>query len=197
MKFLQKVLLSLTAVVAMSAAGPVTNTYRMSGDYTVTISGTSNLHKWDETVHTVTGDGLITWNTNGTYDLGKVNLVLVAHSIKSTEGRIMNNNTYKALKADDYPNITFALIFPVTSIQDDGKPHQITAKADLTIAGKTRRVDMTVAATTQGHATIIFEGSRKIKMTDFDIDPPVALFGTLKTGDDIVIHFKTSFNASK
>jgi hypothetical protein len=34
-----------------------------------------------------------------------------------------------------------------------------------------------------------------VKMTDYDIIPPSALFGLLKTGDVITINFKTTFLA--
>ena len=36
-------------------------------------------------------------------------------------------------------------------------------------------------------------GEKKFKMTDFKIDPPKALFGTITTGDDITIKFSTTF----
>jgi len=38
-----------------------------------------------------------------------------------------------------------------------------------------------------------FEGKQMIKMTDFGVKPPSALFGTLKAGTDITIYFKTVF----
>jgi hypothetical protein len=43
---------------------------------------------------------------------------------------------------------------------------------------------------------LAFEGSQTIKMTDYGITPPTALFGTLKTGDEITITFKTNFTST-
>jgi hypothetical protein len=41
-----------------------------------------------------------------------------------------------------------------------------------------------------------FEGTQAIKMTDYSVNPPTALFGALKTGNDITITFKTDFSQS-
>jgi len=45
----------------------------------------------------------------------------------------------------------------------------------------------------QGKSKLIFEGSQPISMSDYGISAPTALFGTLKTGNDITINFKVSF----
>ena len=105
---LLKGLLSLAALFLISAM-PAPQTCTLSKDYAVTIDGTSNLHSWDEKVGTVTGTGAITPNSDGSYDIDALNLVMLVHSIKSDMGPAMNNNTYKALKGDAHPEITFAL----------------------------------------------------------------------------------------
>ena len=182
-------------VMLTSADTPVKNTYALAKGYTVGIHGTSNLHDWDENVVTVTGDGIVDWNGDANFDLNAMNITMVVSSIKSTEGSMMDKNTYKALKADDHPDITFVLMAPVKSIQVG--THVIAAKINLTIAGVTKAIDMPVTATAVAHGNISFEGSKAIKMTDYGITPPVALFGTMKTGDEITIKFKTVFAISK
>jgi len=188
-------LLAAATIVLTSADTAVKNTYTLSKDYTVGIHGTSNLHDWDENVVTVTGNGNIDWNTNGSFDLATMNIKMEVHSIKSTEGSMMNNNTYKALKADNNPEITFALNAPVRSIPVG--THTIAAKIALTIAGVTKLIDMSVTTTALAHGNVSFEGSKTIKMTDYGVKPPVALLGTMRTGDDITIKFKTVFVISK
>ena len=44
-------------------------------------------------------------------------------------------------------------------------------------------------STTISDNKITLVGENKFKMTDFNIDPPKALFGTITTGDDINIKF--------
>jgi polyisoprenoid-binding protein YceI len=185
-------LLSMFAVLIINTA-LTQNGYTLTNDYTVTIRGTSNLHAWDENVKIVSGDGNVNWNKDGSFDLNAVSIKMSVHSIKSDMGAVMNNNTYKALKADTYPEIIFKLTVPIKSIQSKPDQNSISAKGTLTIAGVTKTVDMKVKVFMQEQNKLTFEGSQSIKMTDFGIDPPTALFGTLKTGDEITIYFKTNF----
>ncbi|HTC01342.1 MAG TPA: YceI family protein [Ferruginibacter sp.] len=176
----------------LCAANTIENKYILATGYTVTISGTSNFHDWDEKVGTVTGDAVINWNGDKSFDLAAINIKMDVHSIKSNEGSAMNNNTYKALKADANPEIIFVLNTPI-SVTPNSSINTFSAKGKLTIAGVTKPVQMQVKLSMQGKDKLIFEGSQTIKMTDYGVNPPTALFGTLKTGDDIVISFKTSF----
>ncbi|HTB32943.1 MAG TPA: YceI family protein [Bacteroidia bacterium] len=187
------ILVIAVAILFISAANPARNRYLLTKDSTVTILGTSNLHNWNETVSTVLGDGSVTWNTDGSFDLDEINLKMEVNSIKSDMGSIMNNNTYKALKSDKYPEIIFTLTIPVASIKAGAASTTISAKGTLFIAGVNKSIDMQVkvAAPNQGYLT--FEGSKTVKMSDYGISPPTALLGTLRTGDEITINFKTIF----
>jgi polyisoprenoid-binding protein YceI len=196
MKSLKKISLVIIAALSMSATTVVESKYVLSKNYTVTILGTSNLHSWNETVQTVLGDGSVTWNGDGSFNLDAIHLKMEVNSIKSDMGSIMNNNTYKALKADKNPEIIFTLTTPVSSIKVGSANTPISAKGTLTIAGVTRPIDMNVKVSIQDHTVLSFEGSQTIKMTDYGISPPTALFGTLKTGDEITINFKTNFTVS-
>ena len=193
MKPLKKILLPAMALLAISATTVVENKYVLSKNYTITILGTSNLHSWNETVETVSGTGSVTWNEDGSFNLDVIDLKMDVHSIKSDIGSIMNNNTYKALKADKNPEIVFRLTAPVQSVKAGPATATIAAKGTLTIAGVTRPVNMNVKVSIQDHTLLSFEGSQIIKMTDYGVSPPTALFGTLKTGDAITINFKTNF----
>jgi polyisoprenoid-binding protein YceI len=194
MNSLRMNLVVVGAILLISATISVSNNYTLAKDYTVTIHGTSNLHDWDETVGTVSGEGAVIWNSDGSFDLNTITIKMEVHSIKSTEGSMMNNNTYKALKADADPEIVFALSTPLKSIEGNASGKALLAKGKLTIAGITNPIDMQVKVSMQGHDKMAFEGSQTIKMTDYGINPPTALFGTLKTGNILTISFKTNFN---
>jgi polyisoprenoid-binding protein YceI len=182
----------LAVCILFISANTAKNTYTLSKDYTVTINGTSNLHSWDEKVTTVSGNGTVNWD-NGSFELVAVNIKMDVHSIQSDMGSAMNNKTYKALKADANPEIIFALNVPVKAIQTNVNEKTVTAKGNLTIAGITKAVDMKVKISMEEKGKFVVEGSQSIKMSDYNIDPPTALFGTLKTGNEIVINFKTNF----
>jgi polyisoprenoid-binding protein YceI len=184
------------AALFMIAATPASENCTLSKDYSVTINGTSNLHSWDEKVETVTGTGSVTPNSDGSYDIDAINMNMEVHSIKSDMGPAMNNNTYKALKADVHPQITFVLTAPVKSVKAGITATAISAKCNLTIAGVTKPVIMQVKISVPQKGTMHFEGAQTIKMTDFGVTPPIALFGALVTGDEITIHFKTNFSVN-
>jgi len=192
-KSFKTLLLLAIAVLLISAEYPVKNRYLLSKDFAVTIFGTSNLHSWNETVGTVFGDGSVTWNEDGSFNLDDINLKILVQSIKSDMGSIMNNNTYKALKAEHNPEIVFTLTTPVNSIRAGSTATIISAKGLLTIAGATHAINMQVKVSIQDHSILSFVGSQTIKMTDYGISPPTALMGMLKTGDEITLNFNTKF----
>jgi len=195
MKSFRKILLAAIAILSVSAISVVESKYILSKDYTVTILGTSNLHNWNESVETVTGTSAVSWNTDGSFNLNTLYLSMNVHSIKSDVGGIMNSNTYKALKADSHPEIVFTLTSPLESIKAS-ITNTISAKGSLTIAGVTNPVTMQVKVLAQNQGKLSFEGSQIIKMTDYGVNPPTALFGTLKTGNEITINFKTNFTTT-
>src|SRR5690554_7280057 len=64
--------------------------------------------------------------------------------------------------------------------------------SDLTLAGVTRQIqmDVNVEETSEG---IRYTGSVPLKMSDFEIRPPTAMFGALRTGDEVTVGFDVVF----
>lgn len=194
MKSFKELLLAFIFILFFSGIAPLKNKFTLSKDYIVNIHGTSNLKKWDEKVGSVSGTGLVSWNSDGTFNLEEINIKMEVNSIKSDMGATMNNHTFKALKGDENPQIIFALSTPVKSIPMKSGEF-ITAKGNLTIAGVTKLIDIKVKIIISEKKKLAFEGSKIINMTQYGIDPPTALFGTLKTGDIITLDFKTIFTS--
>ena len=186
-------LICIIGLITITAFAPADSTCKLIQNYTVSIHGTSNLHNWDENVGEVSGDGVINRNSDGSYDLASVAIKINVHSIKSTEGSGMDNNTYKALKADTYPEITFTLSAPLNSIQTSASAKPVLAKGNLTIAGVTKAITMVVNVSMPVLGELSFEGSQKIMMTDYNVKPPTALLGTIRAGDEITLNYKTNF----
>jgi polyisoprenoid-binding protein YceI len=195
-KWLKNILLIAIATQLISAVNPKDDIYTLSKDYSVTINGTSNLHNWNESVGTVTGSGTVNWNSDGSFNLEVISIKMEVLSIKSDVGGAMNNNTYKALKADANPEIIFTLSIPVKSIKTDSAANTISASGNMTIAGVTKPVVMQVKAFMPQKGVMEFEGSQIIMMSDYGVKPPTALLGMLKTGNAITITFKTNFSLS-
>ncbi len=108
-----------------------------------------------------------------------------AEALKS-EHTSMDNNAYKALKANKFSTITYTLTSASATIEPGGT---IKCLGKLSIAGVT--IDAPLNATGQVNAdkTITVKGSKKISMKDFSIDPPSFMLGTVKTGNDVTVAF--------
>ena len=103
----------------------------------------------------------------------------------------MDNNTYKALRADQHEHITF-LLTSATVTPIDTNTFTIRSKGNLTIAGTTKNIEV-IAKAVLHEKGVIVTGSKKLKMTDYNINPPTALLGTVKTGNDITVKFSLMF----
>lgn len=151
----------------------------------VYVDGTSTLHDWTETAETVSGQLKVDMNGNKIDKLRILKVVVPVKSLKSGKSG-MDKNTYAALMADDHPNITFLL----KTYTLEGNSAVLTG--DLSIAGKTKSVKIPVSYSVKD-SHIEFKGSHTFKMTEFGVKPPVAMMGTVKTGDEVTIRFHVFF----
>lgn len=163
----------------------------------MTIAGTSTIHDWTSSVNEVYAEGEVSLEGSQLQGIKNLVVTIPVTSIKSDKGsNVMDNKTYKALESDDHPNIVYQLK-KVNGIKPTDGGYQLDTQGELKIAGGNELINMTVNATVLGSGNIRFEGSKDLKMTDFGIDPPTALLGTLKTGDDITISFTVTLATNK
>lgn len=156
---------------------------------TLTVLGTSSLHDWHITAEQQSGK--IVFKNLETGEIDKCTIDIVAESLKSGKSS-MDKNTYKALNTSSYKTISFQLTnIKETANKGNGK-FVLKAEGDLSISGVKKRIPLELSLSiVDGKITLT--GEKKIKMTDFKIDPPKALLGTITTGDDITIKFSTIF----
>jgi polyisoprenoid-binding protein YceI len=152
---------------------------------TMTIDGTSNVHDWTENVETINGSLTATLSGNALSEIASFTMSIPVSSIKSGKSG-MDKNTYTALKSDKHPNIKFNLQSTKIAGND------ITVTGTLEIAGTKKTVTFPVKYSVTGGNPGI-SGSYKMKMTDFNVEPPTALFGTISTGNDVTIKFNIQF----
>jgi polyisoprenoid-binding protein YceI len=180
-------------VLLVSADRPPKDAYILSRNYEVTIDGTSNLRDWQEKVGDVSGDMTAVVNEDGSVDLSSIRIRMRVLSIKSDMGRVMDTKTYEALKASAYPEILFTVTAPMRLVQVRDCRTAIAVKGELTLAGMCKPVTMLVKTFEIRQGNLSFEGSQRIRMSEYGVRPPSALFGTMRAGPEITIHFNTNF----
>ena len=146
------------------------------------VTGTSTLHDWEMVSTQATGEAVLVQQDGKLQQIQKMTVTMPAESLKSGKNA-MDKNTYAALDTKKHKDIRFVL----TDIASTG-PNTWNAKGNFTIAGVTQPVSFQVTSSPSG-SSYNFQGKHAFKLTDYKIDPPTALMGTVKTGNEVVIHF--------
>lgn len=120
----------------------------------------------------------------------RVEVVVPVQSFDCGKSR-MNDDLYEAMKADAYPEIAYELVAVTLKARPDtsGGWYQLLAEGQLSIAGVERRIETPVEGRRLSDGRLRATGSVPLKMTDFGVEPPTALFGLIKAHNRIEVHF--------
>ena len=149
------------------------------------VYGTSNIHDWEVVAESFEGTLLLTSKEAGL--LEKLTVQLLAEGLKSGKSG-MDKNTYKALKTNTHKHITFKLKGVTEVVEKTAGIYTAKTTGDLTIAGVTNTISLSITVQVKGNE-VQLSGSKAVKMTDYGVEPPKALLGTIKTGDEVTIKF--------
>lgn len=155
------------------------------------VFGTSNLHDWELTVENMQGTIEVKQEGNVLKSISKLDLSILAESLKSGKNG-MDKNTFKALNTKDYQNITYKLKSVEGINAKSSGEYTVNTTGDLMLAGVTRPISLVFDAKIV-QSKITLSGEKEINMTDYKIEPPKALFGTITTGEKVIIKFKGTF----
>ena len=105
--------------------------------------------------------------------------------------RVMESDMRRALKSSAHPSVRFSFRTMRGGIRhdiDSGLYHaEITG--DLTLAGVTRTIDLTVSAQRLSRKAFRIRADLPLRMTDFNVTPPTALFGAIRARDTLTVRF--------
>lgn len=149
----------------------------------IVISGTSTLHAWDMKVAQINGE--VAANTNK--QLISLVVKVPVKSMKSAEGSIMDGKAYDAFDAKKNPFITFTLT-EAAPVKITDKDVEVTLVGNLSMGGATKKVSFKAAGKLTGN---VFElkGAVPVKMSEYGMKAPTAVFGTIKCGDAVTVKF--------
>lgn len=191
---------TLMATLATMAAAQETARVAVGPESKLWIEGTSNLHGWsckaEKLEAAIELDAAVAAEVTVAPPkaLKRVEVKVPVRSLKCGHGA-MDDNLYKALNADASPEISYILATFEAAPGDAKDTFTLKTIGSLTVAGRENKLTMDVVATRLPDGTVKATGMVPIKMTDYGIKPPTAIFGRLKTGDEVKVNFELTVGA--
>lgn len=187
-----KLVLGSIIMMGVTTQFTIAQTYNLNNSASILkIEGTSNIHDWVIEAKDQHGKLVAELDNGQLVKIEQLNFIVKTESLKSGKSG-MDKNTYKALNSDKHKQIVYKMT-KVNNIDCTTTGNcKVTTSGNLTVAGNTKPIDITFDAKISGNK-IILSGSKSLKMTDFKVDPPTAVFGTITTGDQVTVKFQSTF----
>ncbi len=159
-----------------------------------TVFGTSNVHDWKIQSHDLLGR----ISFNAPTDASVKSLFKAVDGLNEGEFRLnvrslhggrpgMDSVLYDALKAAMYPEIHYSSL-SVNLESTSGSTDTLNTLGLLTVAGVSKRMRVNVQITQTSDGNIRLSWERLLLMSEFDIQPPTALLGMIRAGDEVRVN---------
>ncbi len=182
---------ALTAILlfapAATAQSQSMNAYVAAEDSRMWVSGTSTLHDWECPVNDFSTEIRAAEDGESLTSIGPVVVTANVEAIECEKSK-MNKKLQDALQSDDFPEVVFEAESAEILAGDEGPG--ASAAGTLTMAGETRDLGVDAIITRTEDGRLLLSGRAPILLSNFDIDPPTALLGTIKTGDEVFVRFE-------
>lgn len=192
---LKTVLALVIGLLFITAGAEAQNTFQLLPESTMQITGTSTIHDWECDVeemnlNTNMGDSIKKGVVPTTAEfIRSLTLTVPVREIESGKGG-MNRKIYGALKEEEHPTIQYRFTGgEIVGSDTTSGTFTVNANGNLTIAGVTRQVTFPVEGSFSEQGQIRFTGSYGLNMKDYEVDPPSAVFGTIKAGKEVTVTF--------
>jgi len=157
------------------------------------VNGTSTLHNWHMDAE-IFDCAVKAINAKNKLIIQKVSFSCNTNALKS-ENSIMDKKAWDALKAKDFKTIHFESNEPNEfSILQNKVEGKFVGELDL--SGVKRKITVPFKGEVDELGNYKMIGEVNVKMSDFGIEAPTALMGSIKTGDEIKIVYDINFNQS-
>ncbi|TDN95283.1 YceI-like domain-containing protein [Salegentibacter sp. 24] len=187
-----QVLLTGVFLMLLTAGSMFGQNFKMNNSSEIIVEGTSNIHDWEMKATSKKGEATITTENGKLTGIPNLQVTVAAESLESGKGG-MDKNAYKALNTDQYKNIEFKLDEVKKIEASSNDTFKVNGVATLKISGISKQVPVEFTAKLNGDQLEI-TGEESINMTHYKVVPPTAMFGTITTGEDLNIKFKSTFS---
>ena len=175
-------LLGLLLTVVMNCQGQ--DHYLRFDTAYVDITGTSTLHDWTVKASEI-ADYPLEIAIGEAQEISSFTFSVVVSSMDGGRGSAMNNKIHKALLSTEHPSVNYVQLSPLALGSEESLMSQ-TISSTLEIAGVSNQYDLDIKTERTGDQLSI-STVQPLLLSDFDIEPPSAMFGQIETGDEIKV----------
>jgi hypothetical protein len=180
-------LLAAVLLLPQPASAQNTPQTRLLPESRVWVEGTSNRENW--TVNATAVDGFVAFESAAQNALRlRGGRFSVPSAMEGGRGPIMDRLMHGTLKSTEHPNIVYELISAEATPAGNGK-FRVATRGRVTLAGVTKEIEGAAEAERVAGGNLRFIGSYPLQMSDYGLTAPTAMFGALRTGDRVVVHY--------
>lgn len=147
------------------------------------------MHDWEMKSEAFSCQSSFTIDNNKVSGVKSLSLSIPVQTLKSGKGA-MDKNAYAALKAENHKQISYTI--SSTKLVGD----KLICTGNLTIAGVTKAMEVETTCSVNTDNTIVCKTVKSFKMSEFKVEPPSFMFGSVTTGDEITLEFNLTFKKS-
>ena len=185
--------LAMCSITLPAAVAATAVTYHSAAGSTVVVRGHSTLHNWSAKSSTLTGKMILSghWpvasGQSMTIDL--LHVAIPVSTLKGSDGGGMTHTIMHSLHRRQHPNITFILTHAKLQNSKPTKSggYIFHTAGLLKINGIMRKEPMTLRITPHRSGNITVQTRVKLKMRDFAVMPPTAMFGIIRSANAITV----------
>lgn len=195
-RFLSTIVGLLVATLAIGAwSGPPAVSYTFEPSMSaMSVEGGSTLHDWSCPIESLSGSlDIDTAQTTDGAPVSGVSGTQVAVPVDAIQcdKDTMNEKLRAALQMNSYPEVYFSLAdAQVSPLPDSGATwFNVDATGELILAGERRQIEIPVQGETLDNGNLRLTGSHTIRLSDYDIERPSAMLGTITVSEEVTVHF--------
>lgn len=102
--------------------------------------------------------------------------------------QMMTNDFRETLQIEDHPTISVRFLNLIKESENINQEN-LSGQVEITLAGVSKIYPISCVFLAKNGGKALLSGERKLAFTDFKIDPPVKLLGTIKVRDSIEVNF--------